>query len=120
MLIIAQTVVAQESATEEAGRTIMLLVLALLVIAVLLAALTFWYWRHTDPKRRAARVAAAAGVEVMEGAVAGDAVVAAGAEPGSIWLEEPPATITETAEHRLAEDDWLSLTAPEPRTLPKD
>jgi hypothetical protein len=41
------------AAADQTGRTISLLVAGLVGIAVALLALTVWYWRHTDPKRRA-------------------------------------------------------------------
>lgn len=44
-------VLAQQQA-DETGRTVTLIIIGLLVVAVLLAALTYWYWRHTDPRNR--------------------------------------------------------------------
>lgn len=41
------------AAADQTGRTISLLVAGLVGIAVALMALTVWYWRHTDPRRRA-------------------------------------------------------------------
>ncbi len=37
---------------EQTQRAITALIALLLVVAAMLALLTFWYWQHTNPKRR--------------------------------------------------------------------
>lgn len=37
---------------QQTERLLTMLIGLLLVIAALLAVLTFWYWRHTDPRRQ--------------------------------------------------------------------
>lgn len=50
---LVQLLVVTAAAPDQTGRTISLLVAGLVGVAVALMALTVWYWRHTDPKRRA-------------------------------------------------------------------
>ncbi len=47
-----QLLVVTTAAADQTGRTLSLLVAGLVGIAVALMALTVWYWRHTDPRRR--------------------------------------------------------------------
>ncbi len=46
---------------ERTERLLTFLIALLLVVAALLMLLTFWYWRHTDPRRRTGRVRGYAG-----------------------------------------------------------
>lgn len=41
------------AATDQTGRTVMMLSVALVAVAIGLMVLTVWYWRFTSPRRRA-------------------------------------------------------------------
>lgn len=40
---------------QQTQRAVTALIILLLVVAAMLALLTFWYWRHTNPRRNARR-----------------------------------------------------------------
>jgi len=41
-----------QQAADNTGRTVTLIIIGLLLVALILGLLTFWYWRHTDPRSR--------------------------------------------------------------------
>ena len=121
-------IVAQE--TDQTGRQITTMIVVLLVIALLLGLLTAWYWRHTDPRRRAqlqaeARRAAreaeeARRLEVGEPALDEPAPQQVSARPGgteravdSVWADETVGGAIATADDDgVSDDEWLRLTGP--------
>jgi hypothetical protein len=113
VLVLAQEV--QEitvTPDDDTARMIAIVIGALLGLALLLAVLTAWYWRWTDPRKRAARSAAAR--PVMASTVP--------ARPGG------PAAPVATAAGRPAKgrtrdggitaDEWLRLTGPSEQSPP--
>ncbi len=122
-------IVAQE--TDQTGRQITTMIVVLLVIAVLLALLTAWYWKHTDPRRRAMQQAearrAAREVEEDRRAVAGEpaavAVPHSTSHPAGSQVRHDPVWASEAVEQNgvaasdsgMSADEWLRLTGPAPR-----
>ena len=112
---VATGLLAQQAA-DETGRTITLIIIALLVVAALLAALTVWYWRFTDPKKRLLTPVPAPIGDSDDFTAGGHTAVAPPAEANVI---ESDVGITE-AERATAEaladdgaDEWLRLTGPQ-------
>lgn len=121
-------IVAQE--TDQTGRQITTMIVVLLVIAVILAFLTAWYWKHTDPRRRAMLQAEAnrASLEAEEGrrAQAGEPAVAvprSTSHPAGTESRHDPVWAGESAERDevassdsgMSADEWLRLTGPASR-----
>ena len=92
---------AQTGATDQTARQITILITALLAVALLLAALTVWYWRHTDPRRRSYRAEEAEHPEYSE--------------PQRQLLPLEPEVLAETyaEDDGVTVDEWLSLTGPD-------
>lgn len=109
-----------QQAADETGRTITLIIVALLVVALLLAALTVWYWRFTDPKKRVRTpVPEPVGADSeFDGDVAtgGHTSVAPAA---ASWMVESDVEATEAERATAAAladdgaDEWLRLTGPQ-------
>ena len=109
-------VLAQETtaASDDTGRTVVLVIGALLALAVVLAGLTFWYWRHTDPRKRSMAVSAASRpatvapprvtVSPPQAAPARPPASAAASRAGGA-----PSTGT-AADRGISADEWMRLT----------
>lgn len=122
-------IVAQE--TDQTGRQITTMIVVLLVIAVILAFLTAWYWKHTDPRRRAMLQAeanrASRDAEEVRRAQAGEPAVEAvqrsTSHPAGTEARHDPVWAGESAERGgvsssesgMSSDEWLRLTGPASR-----
>lgn len=106
-MVFAQEVVSTPADGTE--RTIQMVIGALIGLAVLLALLTLWYWRRTDPRRRAARQAPAAAPSA-----APTSRQAPGERSGSTSSSKarPVPSHRSTTEGGLSADEWLRLTGP--------
>jgi predicted lipid-binding transport protein (Tim44 family) len=127
-------VLAQQAA-DDTGQTVTLIIFGLLIVALLLAILTFWYWRHTDPRARLqgtpdAGVPRGGAHRVSTASVAGGSTVVASPTPAasghavvgrdSIRQSSPGAAsgaVTRSSDRPMPEfddeDDWLRLTGPQ-------
>lgn len=96
---------------DDTGRTITLVIGALLGLALLLAVLTAWYWRRTDPRKRARATADPIAVTAAERrgpsrppARATPPRTAAGVGGGGTSGEGT------AADRGISNDEWLRLT----------
>lgn len=103
-MVLAQEVVSTPA--DDTERTIQMVIAALIGLAVLLALLTLWYWRRTDPRRRAARQAPAATPTPTSGQEPA-------ARSGSTSSKARPLpSHRSSTEGGLSADEWLRLTGP--------
>ena len=119
-------VFAQESvaAADDTSRTVTLVIGILLGLAVLLAGLTFWYWRRTDPRKRADAAAPARAVVAAPGGdrsswpapqpaavQAPSATAARSARPSAATSGAAAGPATGTSDDRgISAEEWLRLT----------
>jgi hypothetical protein len=111
------TALAQETpvvSADDTGRTIALVIGTLLGLALLLAVLTFWYWRRTDPRKRAGAVQQPASQSPARPVTARPAsgpgtgpVSPRGAGSGTTGSGSATGT---AADRGITADEWLRLT----------
>ena len=103
-------------AVDNTGRDVTLIIVGLLVVAGLLAALTVWYWRYTDPRKRVRVQSVGELLDDQEAQLSADetpgdtARRAARPEPEQL-------TDRELLESDDGADEWLRLTGPRGRAI---
>lgn len=103
-------------AVDNTGRDVTLIIVGLLVVAGLLAALTVWYWRYTDPRKRIHMQSVEELLdEQRPGTETGET---AGATARGAASPEPEGlSDRELLDSDDGADEWLRLTGPRGRAI---
>lgn len=103
-------------AVDNTGRDVTLIIVGLLVVAGLLAALTVWYWRYTDPKKRIHMQSVGELLdEERPGAEIGE--TAGATARGAARPEPERPSDRDSLDSDDGADEWLRLTGPRGRAI---
>ena len=88
--------------TGRTGDIINAVIIGLVIVAALLAVSTFWFWRHTDPRRQRGQLRDVRPIEVRV------------EESTGAWQREAPVSNFQP-DDGLSDSDWARMTSPSSR-----